>query len=160
VRAMGGEGEEIGVRTSRRSFLGRLFAGTVVVGALGVLTSIAAYLLPPERVRSSLGPRRVKVGEEGDIPIGAGKLVLVDEEPVWVVHVARGFVALSAFCTHKGCVIKWEASRRLFGCPCHDGRFDERGNVLAGPPRRPLTPFRIAVVGGDIYVSRGDEQAL
>jgi Rieske Fe-S protein len=132
----------------------------VIAGAGGVIASILAYLFPRESVRSSLGPRRVRVGRAADIPAGTGRLVLVDEEPVWILNLARGFVGVSAFCTHKSCVIKWEESRRLFDCPCHDGRFDERGNVVSGPPRRPLTHFRVALVGDDIYVSAREERQV
>jgi cytochrome b6-f complex iron-sulfur subunit len=75
-----------------------------------------------------------------------------------VVRLASGFVAMSAWCTHKGCVIKWDAPRRVFNCPCHEGRFDERGNVVAGLPLRPLTRFRVGLVGSDVYVSRAERE--
>ncbi len=161
--AMGeGEGgrEAPAAAMSRRSLLGRLFAGTMAAGAGGVIASILAYLFPTESVRSSLGPRRVRVGHAADVPSGSGKLVLVDEEPVWILNLPRGFVGMSAFCTHKACVIKWRDSRRLFECPCHDGRFDEHGNVVSGPPRRALTHYRVALVGDEIYVSPRDERAF
>jgi len=145
-------------RTTRRSFLSTVLGGTLVAGAAGVITSVLAYLFPPEEAQSALGPRRVKVGAADDLLPGEGRLTLVDEEPVWVVHQARGFVAMSAWCTHRGCVIKWDAQRRVFNCPCHEGQFDERGNVIAGLPLRPLTRFRVGQVRGDLYVSRGDRE--
>jgi cytochrome b6-f complex iron-sulfur subunit len=144
---------------SRRSFLGRLLGGTLLAGAAGVLGSIVAYLLPTAEVRSSLGPQRLRVGRADEFAVGEAKLALVDDEPVWVLKLATGFVALSATCTHKGCTIKWEGERRLFGCPCHEGRFDERGNVLSGLPRRPLQHFRVGIVGGDVFVSRGGDHS-
>ncbi|HVN84511.1 MAG TPA: Rieske (2Fe-2S) protein [Candidatus Binatia bacterium] len=150
----------INPETSRRSFLGRLLGGTLLAGAASIIGTIAAYLFAPGEVRSSLGPQRVKVAKAADIPLGSGKLTLVNEEPVWVVHLAQGFVAMSAVCTHKGCTTKWDDKRRLFNCPCHDGRFDERGNVVAGLPRRPLTHFHVALVGDDVYASRGQERRI
>jgi cytochrome b6-f complex iron-sulfur subunit len=144
--------------TSRRSFLARLLGGTLLAGVATVCGSVLAYLFPPEEVSSSLGPQRVRVGKAADIPLGAGKLVLVSDAPVWVVHLPRGFVALSAFCTHQGCLVSWEANRRLFECPCHAGRFDERGNVVSGFPREPLHRLRVGLVGDDVYVSAAGER--
>ena len=144
---------------TRRSFLQRLLNGTLLAGAAGVLGSIVAYLFAPTGVRSSLGPQRVKVGKREDVPPGDGKLALVDDEPVWVLNLGRTLVGMSAVCTHKGCIIKWQATRRLFSCPCHDGLFDERGNVVSGLPLRPLTRFDVTVAGDDIYVASRDQPA-
>jgi cytochrome b6-f complex iron-sulfur subunit len=141
---------------SRRSFLSRLLRGTLAAGAAAVAGAIGAFLSPSAQVRSALGPQRVKIGRADEIAPGTGKLALVDDEPVWVVNAGRGFVGLSATCTHKGCVVKWEEGRRLFRCPCHEGRFDDHGNVVFGLPRRPLARFEVAVIGGDVYVSRSD----
>jgi cytochrome b6-f complex iron-sulfur subunit len=144
---------------SRRSFLGRLLAGTLLGGAAAVVGAITAYLFTPNDVRSSLGPRRSKVAGANEIVPGEGKLVLVDDEPVWVVNLPTGFVALSALCTHQGCIVTWEAKRRLFHCPCHNGLFDERGNVVSGLPRRSLPRLRVAVVGDAVQVSGGEERS-
>jgi len=143
------------VGTTRRSFVGKLLAGSLLTGFAATIAAIVAYLFPAQEVSSALGPQRVKVGRADDILPGEGRLVLVDEEPVWVIHLARGFVAMSGWCTHKGCVVKWEDQARLFRCPCHEGEFDERGNVVAGLPLRPLTRFHVGFVKGDLYVSRG-----
>jgi len=144
---------------SRRSFLGRLLGGTVLVGAAGVISSMLAYLLPPEEVSAGLGPLRAKAGRADEIPTGEAKLILVNDEPVWVIHeTQKGFAAFSALCTHKGCLVKWDDKQHVFVCPCHEGRFDEDGNVVSGLPRRPLTRLRVGVVNDELYVSRGDER--
>jgi cytochrome b6-f complex iron-sulfur subunit len=143
------------VGTTRRSFIGKLLAGSLLAGFAGAVAAIVAYLFPPEEVTSALGPQQVKVAKADEILPGEGRLVLVDEEPVWVVHLARGFLAMSAWCTHKGCVVKWDDQARVFRCPCHEGEFDERGNVVAGLPLRPLTRFHVGLVKGDLYVSPG-----
>ena len=46
--------------------------------------------------------------------------------------------ALSGTCTHLGCQVRWDAGSTTFRCPCHGGVFDVQGNVVAGPPPRPL----------------------
>lgn len=51
---------------------------------------------------------------------------------------ARTVHALSATCTHLGCQVRWDAESTRFRCPCHGGVFDAQGNVVEGPPPRPL----------------------
>jgi cytochrome b6-f complex iron-sulfur subunit len=133
-----------------------MMAGTLVVGAAGAISAIAAYLFPPGEASSGLTPQAVKAGQAEEISRGRGKLASVDGEPVWVLNSSNGFVALSALCTHKGCIVKWDENRRVFTCPCHEGLFDERGNVIGGLPRRPLTPFRVGVIHGELLVSRAE----
>jgi cytochrome b6-f complex iron-sulfur subunit len=138
---------------SRRSFLGKLLGGTLLAWGGMVVGSVLAYLFPPHGGGSRLSPQRVKVGSAADIPLGGGKLVLVEGEPVWVIHLARGFVGFSATCTHKGCIIGWEEKRKVFSCPCHEGLFDTHGNVISGLPRRPLSRFQVGAVQGGLYVA-------
>ncbi len=137
---------------SRRSFLGKLVGGSVLVGAGSLLAAAAAYLVPPAAVRSALGGSRIRVGDAEEIPLGQGRLVLVHDDPVWIVHLARGFAAISALCTHKGCVVRWDDVSRVFHCPCHEGLFDEEGNVLAGLPRSPLPRYQVALAAGEVFV--------
>lgn len=138
--------------TNRRSFLRQLLRGTIVVGLLGILGAILAYVFPPARRFPQAGSLRV--GEESRILPGEGELVIFDGQPVWVLHLEKGFVALSAVCTHKGCILEWERDKKVLSCPCHMGLFDANGNVLKGLPPRPLPRFRVAVLGGKIYLSK------
>jgi nitrite reductase/ring-hydroxylating ferredoxin subunit len=38
-------------------------------------------------------------------------------------------IAMSAACTHMGCIVQWQATDRKFVCPCHPGLFTEYGKV-------------------------------
>jgi cytochrome b6-f complex iron-sulfur subunit len=49
----------------------------------------------------------------------------------------REVKAMSTVCTHLGCTVHWEKDKKEFYCPCHQGRFNENGDVIAGPPPRP-----------------------
>jgi Rieske Fe-S protein len=53
--------------------------------------------------------------------------------------------AMSATCSHLGCHVKWEASANHFKCPCHGGVYDRTGNVVSGPPPRPLDKLQVRV---------------
>ncbi len=51
--------------------------------------------------------------------------------------------ALDAKCTHEGCTVRYQPGNAIIWCACHNGRFDLKGRVLAGPPPRPLAQHGI-----------------
>jgi len=63
----------------------------------------------------------------------------------------KGLVAYSDVCTHLSCAVVYQGNGKLH-CPCHEGLFDATtGNVLAGPPIRPLPLIQLAIHDGTIY---------
>lgn len=83
-----------------------------------------------------------------DVAPGEGKIVRVRGERLAVYRDARGNLhAVTAVCTHLGCIVKFNAAERTWDCPCHGSRFDPDGAVLDGPAtralaRRSLEPVR------------------
>lgn len=64
-------------------------------------------------------------------------------------------IALSAACTHMGCLLQWQASARTFRCPCHGGLFTEKGEPDPQSPLRYLTSLprlQTKVENGNVYV--------
>lgn len=63
-------------------------------------------------------------------------------------------LALAAVCTHKGCIVQWSNTDRLFYCPCHGAVFTEDGEVHTGTPTlRPLPRLEVKVEADEkIYV--------
>lgn len=75
------------------------------------------------------------------------------ERSVYVTDEGGGrFLVFSRVCTHLGCLVRWDEKKRHYHCPCHGGIFDEVGNVIAGPPPRPLERLRVKVENGVLYV--------
>jgi nitrite reductase/ring-hydroxylating ferredoxin subunit len=71
------------------------------------------------------------------------------------------YVAYGGICTHLSCEVYWNADERALICPCHNGHFDPAtGDVLAGPPPRPLPFIHLREEDGTIYaveeVTRGN----
>ena len=46
--------------------------------------------------------------------------------------------AISAVCTHAGCIVKFNKLEQSWDCPCHGGRYDIDGKVVTGPPLQNL----------------------
>jgi len=57
-------------------------------------------------------------------------------------------LALSSICTHLGCIVHWDKTTQHFACPCHGGVYDRTGNVISGPPPRPLDHYEVKVENG------------
>ena len=62
-------------------------------------------------------------------------------------------IAISAGCTHLGCIVTWDEDQQIFKCPCHDGRYDAEGRVISGPPPAPLKRHIAKIEDGKILLS-------
>ena len=137
---------------TRRRFLDWLSKAFLGLWGLGVAGAIGAYLRPPEH-GSGMAERTVRVGLLEDFRIGEARLVRHGVSPFYVVRLdATRIVALSAVCTHVRCILGFDRERRALTCPCHDGRFDLAGQVLSGPPPRPLPSYTVSVRAGEVFV--------
>jgi len=129
------------VPTNRRTFLqGSIFA-LLFVFLGSVVNVIIRYLIP--------APKIMKVKEleipATQIPLGGSMKLEYQGDPVILIHTEDGFSAFNATCTHLGCLVKWVPNEKIFFCPCHAGKYDRRGNVIAGPPPEPLHKIHIKV---------------
>ncbi len=152
------EGEEkaLDQPVSRRGLLKYVLLGfSTLATAGGVLTPIISYLWPP-KAGASEGGGRVAVASTEDIPLGQGQVFSVNNKPVLVINTSDGYRALSATCTHLGCVVFWNEQRQVIACPCHEAYFNTNGAVISGPPPKPLPVYRVQEDKGQIYVEGGE----
>lgn len=87
----------------------------------------------------------------------AGALTPVAGGRAFIGRDARGLYAISATCTHLGCLVHLspQPSPRVgegeggggFKCPCHASRFDASGAVVQGPAQRPLARLALELDG-------------
>ena len=133
----------------RRGFL-KLLGAILGLGALGVfLYPLIRFLTP---VKSPFAAKKVMIPLK-ELPVGATKDLMVNDIPSIIIHnQERGFIALSRVCTHLGCLVNFNKEKQIFICPCHGGRYTIEGNVISGPPPRPLEKFPVQVEGNDIVI--------
>jgi menaquinol-cytochrome c reductase iron-sulfur subunit len=62
-------------------------------------------------------------------------------------------IAISADCSHLGCVVTWDEGQKMFNCPCHKGRFDAEGRVISGPPSAPLQRHKTRMDNGKLFLA-------
>jgi len=69
----------------------------------------------------------------------------LDEDP-------NQFIAISTRCAHLGCPVRFVQAAGNFICPCHGGVYDFEGQVIGGPPVRPLDRFQTRITGDTLEV--------
>jgi len=138
-------------KTDRRSFLDLVLKGGLAIWGAAMAAPTVAYLWP---ARSGSGrAASVSAGPAKDFAVGTAKMLQAEGKPVLVLRVSEEiFRAFSPICTHLGCIVKWEPAVRKIVCPCHAGDFDAEGKNVSGPPPRPLQPYSVSVVGGEVVV--------
>jgi nitrite reductase/ring-hydroxylating ferredoxin subunit len=70
---------------------------------------------------------------------GAAAVLKLDGKRTAAFRDEQGRVhAVSAVCTHMGCILGWNPVDRTWDCPCHGSRFAPDGSVLHGPATKAL----------------------
>ena len=136
-------------QNERRTFLGILLGGIGAVIAAAFAWPLFRFLSPVSKGGADEQVRVAKQQVSGDTPyffsFQGRPAVLLEQDP-------GEYVALSAVCTHLGCIVKWVNDSQEFLCPCHGGRFSVNGEVLGGPPPEPLANYSVTLDGNDILV--------
>ncbi len=136
---------------SRRDFI--RYLGLVSLGFFtGTIGMWIKALLKGEKVHSYTS---MKIVDRDDLKIGESYVFKIPgvKEPAILVRLSQDeFVAFGQKCTHLQCPVIWKNDKRIFYCPCHKGAFNGvTGDVLYGPPERPLPKLKIDVTPDGIY---------
>ena len=150
----------------RRDFVNLVLVGIGSVIGLIIGIPAVAYLLSPA----------VKVKEvEAWIPLGPLDVYPLDDPTLfsytrtkingwektvnsygaYVWRYGEGTSEVKVYsnrCTHLSCRVTWTEETNIYFCPCHDGRFNKGGEVVAGPPPEPLFEFETKVEGGVLTI--------
>lgn len=138
---------------SRRDFI--KLATAAAGGAIGVTIGLPSlvYLVDPA-LEAGGKEAWVTLGPLENFEIGKPTLVTFVRSKVngwektsnsYGVFILRksdtDVLVLSNKCTHLACRVNWQEDKQVYVCPCHDATFDADGNVLGGPPPRPLDRY-------------------
>jgi cytochrome b6-f complex iron-sulfur subunit len=134
---------------NRRKFLVSCLGGVAAIFAAGFLYPLYRFLSPlTDRQASS----KITV-PESEVREGEAKFIQYAGSAAVLVRKRGGeLVALSAVCTHLGCIVQWQKERQEFLCPCHAGRYTVEGAVISGPPPKPLQKLPFVVANAVITV--------
>lgn len=152
-----GRVETEATEVTRRTFLDGLLAFGFVSTALAVAYPIWRYLTPPaigEPATASAVAARL-----ADLKLNSGVLFKFGSKPGLLVRTPEGDLrAFNAACTHLDCTVQYRAETSQIWCACHNGIYDLAGNVVSGPPPRPLERLTAHVRGApgqeDVIVTR------
>jgi Rieske Fe-S protein len=137
----------------RRAFVNLFLGGSLLGTVVSFLYPVIRYLIPPRQAEAAA--KRILAAKAGELAPNSAKFFRFGSTAAVLVNTSDGQLrAFSAVCTHLTCTVRYEADTGTLFCPCHNGRYDLAGNVISGPPPRPLEAYEVEVAGGDIYVSR------
>ncbi|MGW2176013.1 FAD-dependent oxidoreductase [Streptomyces sp. NPDC005047] len=136
---------------------GGMMAGRLLTASITGEECAWAGLYDPRRLRTAVreapallraqaevaghfvGDRLRPVPPVDALPPGEGAVVRAGGDRLAVYRDEAGALhALSARCTHLGCLVAFNAAERAWECPCHGSRFDTDGKVIEGPATKPL----------------------
>jgi Rieske Fe-S protein len=139
--------------------IGGVAGAAIVLPALGF--AVAPIFDKPEETWQAVGPTddfvpdtyqpRVITIVEGIGDAGKSTVYVrqgsadLDEDPA-------SYVAMSTRCAHLGCPVKFVQAAGNFICPCHGGVYGFTGQVIGGPPVRPLDRFQTRVTDDQVEI--------
>ncbi len=140
---------------NRRKWI-NLFLGSSILGTVSsFLYPVIRYLIPPRQAQAQA--RRVFAAQASELAPNSAKLFRFGSAPALLIRTAEGELrAYSAICTHLTCTVHYEEETGTLLCPCHNGRFDLAGNVISGPPPRPLEAYEVEVRANEVFVFKKD----
>ena len=127
---------------------------SIVVGGIGFRFWVGNSLQPRPEQWVKVGPIaelppgkmhrasfRIRVADAWRETQEAGILYAFTED-------GEHYTVLHGTCTHLGCNVHWQEKAGYFACPCHDGRFTRSGEVISGPPPKPLRRLQTKIENG------------
>lgn len=138
---------------NRRNFFDFLLGGAACGAFLSLLYPVIRYLTPP--LQKGEAVERVVAGRVGELTPNSAKIFRFGSTPALLLLTSEGtYKAFSAVCTHLTCTVGFDSATGTILCPCHNGRFDLNGEVISGPPPKPLEGLQVELSGEEILVSK------
>ena len=120
------------MKLTRRDFAGRFAFGSFLAASGTAFLGMVKLLIPAVMPDAAT---RMKLGHPKEYPPGTSRIF--PEKNIFVFSEDDGLYAISAVCTHLGCIVK-RLDDGQFDCPCHGSKFNLRGETFSGPAPRGL----------------------
>jgi len=118
--------------SDRRRFLWLSGLGALGATAAGGAVVLADFVHPKVLFEP---PTAFRIGKPDNFRVNS---VTADyDRKVFLVRTEVGFFALSAVCTHLGCITRWVEDEQSIACPCHGSKFSRDGALAQGPAPAP-----------------------
>ena len=139
-----------GKEITRRDFLNEITVGALGIAGLGSVAVTYQFFSPNVLFEP---PTTFRAGNPDLYPVHS--VTFLQDQQVYIVRMPEGFYAVSAVCTHLGCVTQWKPDAAMIACPCHGSKFKADGTKIEGPAPRPLPHFGISLTAdGDLLVDK------
>jgi cytochrome b6-f complex iron-sulfur subunit len=135
---------------SRRDFFNEAAWGALGVAGLGAVVVTYRFLSPNVLFEPS---PTFRAGNPDLYPVNS--VTYLQDQQVYIIRMAEGFYAVSAVCTHLGCITQWKPEANQIACPCHGSKFRSDGTKIEGPAPRPLPHFSVTLTAdGELIVNK------
>jgi cytochrome b6-f complex iron-sulfur subunit len=145
--------QQLPAEFDRRAFFTRIGLGSLGIAAAGTAVFSYEFLSPNVLYEPSA---IVNVGKPENFAMNS---VTMDvNSGIYLVRAEEGLFALSAVCTHLGCLTAWNQDLGIIACPCHGSKFTRTGEKIEGPAPEPLPWLKTWVSDeGDLMVDRSTD---
>ena len=135
---------------SRRDFLNEITLGALGVAGLGGAALTYQYFSPNVLFEPST---TFRAGNPDLYPVNS--VTFLQDQQVYIVRMPVGFYAVSAVCTHLGCITQWKPEANMIACPCHGSKFRPDGTKIEGPAPRALPHYSVTLTAdGELIVDK------
>ena len=142
-----GQGEN---EITRRDFLNEITLGALGIAGLGSAAVTYQFFSPNVLFEP---PTTFRAGNPDLYPVHS--VTFHQDQQVYIVRMPEGFYAVSAVCTHLGCVTQWKPDAEMIACPCHGSKFKSDGTKIEGPAPRALPHFAVSLTAdGELLVDK------
>ena len=135
----------------RRSVVNWLLGTSVGALSASVLFPIARFLSPPHISEATTNQVEAGTTSDPELLERGFKIVRFGQEPVILMRTDDDeYLAYEATCTHLDCIVEFQSDKQRIWCNCHNGHYNLQGQVVAGPPPRPLEPYKVDLVSSGV----------
>jgi cytochrome b6-f complex iron-sulfur subunit len=141
----------------RRGFLDGLLGVGLFSTAASVLYPVWRFVVPPANAEPATDS--IVAGKASEFKPNTGAVMKFGSKPAILIRTSNGdFKAFTAVCTHLECTVQYKPETSQIWCACHNGMYDLAGNVVSGPPPKPLESFVVNLRGEpgqeDVVITR------